>query len=381
VKFLSTPTHLLELYKEIGAHIAEYAGWLSPLWFEGVVPEHLAVREAVGIFDVSHMGRFIITGTDSAQFLDYVTTMDIQGMGYDVARYGYVLNQEGGIKDDVIVYRMDKDKFRLVCNAVNRQKIFNWFKEVAKSFNDVKVEDVTFSSVMFAVQGPKAARTLQKLCKDDLSAIKWYRHIETELAGQRCYLSRTGYTGEDGFEVILIKTPSEIFEYGKRLWKAIYEAGKEYGIKPCGLGARDSLRIEAGLPLYGNELREDITPLEVRGYTFIKFDKGDFIGKQELLNLDKSGLDKVRVGIRMIEQGIPRGGFDILKDDIKIGWISSGTYSPLIKNGIGLGFVQTKYAVFDAPVLVNIRGRKVKAKLSNWPFYDTLKYGRLRASK
>ncbi|RLE53023.1 MAG: glycine cleavage system aminomethyltransferase GcvT [Candidatus Methanomethylicota archaeon] len=378
---MATPTHLLKLYKAMGAHVAEYAGWLTPLWFEGVMSEHLAVRESVGLFDVSHMGRFLITGDDSARFLDYVTTMDVLNMGYNAARYGYILNEKGGIKDDVIVYRVDKSKFRLVCNAVNRGKIFKWLIERAREFADVKVEDVTFSSVMLAVQGPKAEKVLQKICKDDLSSIGWYKHIETEIGEQRCYLSRTGYTGEDGFEIILLKTPSEICEAGEKLWTAIYEAGKEFGLKPCGLGARDSLRIEAGLPLYGNELSEDITPLEVRGYAFIKFEKGDFIGKKALLEIDRKGLEKVRIGVKMVEQGIPRSGFKILKDDVEIGWVSSGTYSPLIRNGIGLGFVKTRYAVFDSPVFVNIRGRNVKARLCNWPFYDTLKYGRLRASK
>ncbi|MCK4633439.1 glycine cleavage system aminomethyltransferase GcvT, partial [Candidatus Bathyarchaeota archaeon] len=245
-------THLYKFHQEKGK-LTSFADFEMPIWYKGTIPEHLAVRDKVGIFDVTHMGRVIITGSDGEAFLNYVTTNDVSTLLPLSAHYSVMCNKEGGIKDDFVVSRMERDKFFMVYNASNRTKNLSWLREQATKFN-VQIEDVSENVAMFAVQGPKAQETLQKITTTDLNEVERFKCTWTKLAGFKTFLSRTGYTGEDGFEVFIWDTPTSKPEKAVDAWKAILKAGKNFRIEPCGLGARDTLRLEAGMCLYGNDI-------------------------------------------------------------------------------------------------------------------------------
>jgi len=361
--------------------MVEFVGWYMPLWYEdtgGIIKEHMAVRESVGIFDVTHMGRFLISGSGAESFLQYVTTNNVKrlkklGQGH----YSVVCNEKGGIKDDITLFRIEDNKYVMVTNAVNREKIYKWFKVKSQDF-DVKIEDISDITCMFAVQGPKAQPTLEKLTSDDLSGIKRYWCILTKLEGYNTIVSRSGYTGEDGFEIIMLDVPFSEKEKAVDLWEKILKAGKEYRIKPCGLGARDTLRLEAGMVLYGNDIDENISPLEARLGFVVKFKKGDFIGREALLRQKEEGVKRKRVGLELFGRRVPRHGYEILKDNEKIGYVTSGVFSPILEKGIGLGLVSSEYAQTGEVVQINIKGKLVDAKIVKWPFYDTEKYGYTR---
>ncbi|MEM3090192.1 MAG: glycine cleavage system aminomethyltransferase GcvT [Candidatus Bathyarchaeia archaeon] len=365
---------LYEIHKKT-AKMTEFAEFEMPLWYKGIKEEHLAVRNSVGVFDVSHMGRVIVTGRDAVSFLNYVITNDVTTLTPNSALYSVMCNENGGIIDDFVLSCLEEDKFLLVPNATNREKDFNWLVKIADGFK-VKIEDVSDKVAMFAVQGPNAQKTLQKICTADLSKIERFKCIAAKLAGADVFLSRTGYTGEDGFEVYVWNAPLDKPDNAVKLWNNILEAGKPFGIEPCGLGARDTLRLEAGLCLYGNDINENITPLEARLGFVVKFQKDNFIGKNALLKQKEEGIKQKRVGLQMIEQGIPRQGFKIYneKGDI-IGQVTSGTFSPLLKCGIAMAYIQTQYAQEGNIVNIEIRGKMAKAKIVPFPFYDTEKYG------
>ena len=346
-----------------------------PLWYKGIIPEHLAVRNSVGIFDISHMGRVIITGVDSKRFLNYVITNDVSVLLPNSAQYSVMCNENGGIIDDFVVYRLETEKFLIVFNASNREKDYNWLIKNAEGF-DVKIEGVSDDVAMFAVQGPRAEKTLQKISAEDLSKIGRFKGGHSRLTGVEAFLSRTGYTGEDGFEVFVWNTALSKPENAVKLWNAILDAGKTFGIEPCGLGARDTLRLEAGMSLYGNDIDENTTPLEARLSFVLKFQKSNFMGKDALLEQKNEGIKRRRVGIRMIESGIPRPGFEIYDDKgEKMGYMTSGTFSPLLKCGIGMAYVKVSQAQKGNTVHVKIRKKLVKGKIVSFPFYDTEKYG------
>jgi aminomethyltransferase len=367
-------TQLYEVHAK-AAKMITFAGFEMPLWYKGITEEHLAVRNGVGIFDVSHMGRIIVIGRDAERFLNYVVTNDVSTLTPNSALYTVMCNENGGIVDDTVVSRMAQDKFLLVPNAANREKDYNWLVQHAKGY-DVKVEDVSDKSAMLAVQGPKAEKTLQEICSTDLSKIERFKCISTELAGIKVFMSRTGYTGEDGFEVYVWNASPENPDNAVKVWTAILEAGKGFGIEPCGLGARDTLRLEAGLCLYGNDIDENTTPLEARLGFVVKFQKDAFIGKSALLKQREEGVKRKRVGLLMMEQGIPRRGFKVYNNEGEnIGQVTSGTFSPLLKCGIAMAYVQTQYAEEGNIVNVEIRGKKAKAKIVAFPFYDQEKYG------
>jgi aminomethyltransferase len=366
-------THLYEFHRK-NAKLTLFAGFEMPLWFEGIIPEHLAVRNAVGIFDITHMGRTLITGPDAEAFLNYVTTNNVSVLTPLSAHYSLMCNERGGIKDDFVLSRLEEEKFLIVYNAANREKDFQWLRTNARSFQ-VKIEDVSDQIAMFAVQGPKAQETLQKISSEDLSLIERFKCGWVEIAENRVFMSRTGYTGEDGFEIFVWDAPLSNPGKAVKVWNAILEAGKEFGIKPCGLGARDTLRLEAGMCLYGNDIDENTTPLEARLSFVVKFNKGDFIGREALLKQKEEGVKRRRVGVLMLEKGIPRVGFGIYKENKKIGYITSGTFSPLLKRGIGMAYVQTEHSKEETEVTIEIRQRKTKAKIVRFPFYDIEKYG------
>ncbi|MEM3874479.1 MAG: glycine cleavage system aminomethyltransferase GcvT [Candidatus Bathyarchaeia archaeon] len=367
-------TQLYEIHKKT-AKMTEFAGFEMPLWYKGITEEHLSVRNSVGVFDVSHMGRVIITGKDAVSFLNYVITNDVTALTPNSALYSVMCNENGGIIDDFVVSRIEEEKFLLVPNATNREKDFNWLIKNAEGFN-VKIEDVSDKAAMFAVQGPNAEKTLQKICTADLSKIERFKCTTAKLAGADVFLSRTGYTGEDGFEVYLWNAPLDKPENAVKVWNAILEAGKPFGIEPCGLGARDTLRLEAGLCLYGNDIDEDTTPLEARLGFVVKFQKDNFIGKNALLKQKEEGVKRRRVGLQMMEQGVPRQGFKIYNEKGEnIGHVTSGTFSPLLKFGIAMAYIQAQQAQEGNIVNIEIRGKMAKAKIVPFPFYDTERYG------
>ena len=320
-------THLYKFHKQSG-RITLFAGFEMPLWYKGIIPEHMTVRNKVGVFDISHMGRALIRGPESEAFLNYVTTNDVARLTPLSAHYSTICNEKGGIKDDFILSRLEPDKFFMVYNAANRTKNYKWLVQHSKSFN-VKVEDVSDIIAMFAVQGPKAQETLQKIAESDLSKIERFKCGWTKLEGVDVFLSRTGYTGEDGFEIFVWDTSLSNPAKAEKVWNAILETGKDFGIEPCGLGARDTLRLEAGMCLYGNDIGENTTPLEARLGFVVKFKKENFIGKDALLKQKAEGVKRKRVGLRMLEKSIPRPNYEVWKNGQIIGRVTSGTFSPV----------------------------------------------------
>ncbi len=357
------------------AKLTDFSGFEMPLYYKGIVPEHLTVRNKVGVFDISHMGRVFATGIDAERFLNCVVTNDVSKLSPNGAQYSVMCTETGGIIDDFVVYRLETEKFLIVFNGSNRAKDYQWLVQNAKAFN-VKIEEISDSVAMFAVQGPNAARTLQKISTDDLGRIERFKCGHTCLAGSKVFLSRTGYTGEDGFEVFIWNTSLEDPTNGIKVWNAILEAGSSFGIEPCGLGARDTLRLEAGLCLYGNDIDESTTPLEAGLSFVVKFQKIDFIGKEALQMQKNEGIKRKRVGMILLEQGIPRSGFVVYNDkNEKIGLLTSGTFSPILKKGMGMGYVEISQAQEGNVVRVKIRDRQVKARIASFPLYDPEEYG------
>ena len=369
-------THLHEFHKQT-AKMTAFAGFDMPIWYKGIIQEHSAVRNSVGIFDITHMGRTIVTGAKSEAFLNYVTTNDVANLMPMSAHYSNMCNEQGGIKDDFVLSRLEQNKFFLVYNAANREKDYEWLVKNAEPY-EVKVEDFSGNIAMFAVQGPKAQATMQKIASADLSKVERFKCSWTKLAGEEGFVSRTGYTGEDGFEVFVWNTPVSNPTKAVKVWNAILEAGKEFGIEPCGLGARDTLRLEAGLCLYGNDIDEETTPLEAGLGFVVKLKKDSFIGKEALVKQKAEGIKRKRAGLVMLEKSIPRQGNEVYKDNQKIGTVTSGTFSPILKKGVAVAYVSVENAVEGNAVAVKIRDKFVKAQIAKFPLYDATKYGYAR---
>lgn len=361
-------THLHEFHKK-RSEMVTFAEFEMPMWYKGIIPEHMAVRTAVGIFDITHMGRTLVTGSDAESFLNCITTNDVVALIPLSAQYSTICNEQGGIKDDFVLSRLETEKFLMVYNAANRRKNYSWIISQSKNFK-VKIEDISDNVAMFAVQGPEAEETLQKISSEDLSKIGRFKCCWTKLAGADTFISRTGYTGEDGFEVFVWNTHVSKPEKAVNVWNAILTAGKKDGIEPCGLGARDTLRLEAGMCLYGNDIDENITPLEAGLGFVVKLQKDRFIGKEALQRQKDEGFKKKRVGIRMTEKGIPRQHLEIWKNGKKIGSVTSGTLSPQLKCGIAMAYVSTEYATEGDAVTVKIRDKQTKGEIVKLPFYQ-----------
>jgi aminomethyltransferase len=370
-------TQLYEIHRKT-AKLTVFAGFEMPIYYKDITPEHLAVRNSVGIFDISHMGRVMVAGSDSERFLNHVITNDVATMVPNSAQYTVMCTENGGIIDDFVFYKLEPGKFLVVPNASNREKDRKWLVENSKGFN-VEIEEISDSVSMLAVQGPNAEETLQKISTEDLSNIGRFRCGRVKLAGVEVFLSRTGYTGEDGFEVFVWNASLDKPDKAVKLWNAILETGKPLGIEPCGLGARDTLRLEAGLCLYGNDIDESTTPLEAGLGFVVKLQKDKFIGKERLLEQKNEGTRRKRVGVKMTGQGIPRPGFDIYSENgEKIGRLTSGTFSPLLKQGVGMGYVQTPHAQDGTAINVKIRDKTARGRISAFPLYDADKYGSKR---
>lgn len=370
-------THLHDFHQKKG-YLVKFAGFEMPLSYEGISAEHLAVRNGVGVFDVTHMGRYVIEGQDSAAFLNYIIAQDVSFISIGQGRYSVMCNTKGGIVDDLVVFRLEENQFMITCNASNREKDFNWMSNHARHFR-VEVKDVSNETVLLAVQGPKVISTLQPIVNVDLSSIRYYWGKWAVMAGERVFLTRTGYTGEDGFEILLPNTPLSEPEKAEKLWQTVLAAGQEQGIKPCGLGARDTLRLEAGMCFYGNDINEDTTPLEARLGFAVQLHKDDFIGKEALLRNKTEGVERIRVGIRALERGIPRSGNTIFLGEKEVGHVTSGTFSPLLRCGMAMGYVLSEHSQIGTEIRARTDRSFVHAAISTTPFYDEAKYGRKRS--
>jgi len=365
-----------QLYDYHVAHgrMIDFAGFEMPIWYKGIVPETLAVRNQVGIFDVSHMGRAIAQGPNAEAFLNSVTTNDVSTLKPGQGHYSLLCNENGGIKDDIVVLRLEPGRFVVVFNAGNRRTDIDWLKaQAGRSRADLT--DASDETALISIQGPKAQATLQKVSKANLSTVARFGCARTEIGGINCLVSRTGYTGEDGFEILVWDCPPSAPALAENVWNSMLANGKEFGIEPCGLGSRDALRLEAGMCLYGNDIHENISPYEARlGFT-VKLTKADFIGKKALERQKAEGTKLLRIGLRAAGQGIPRPGHEILKDATAIGKLTSGTFSPTLDCGIGMGYVPREYTTEDQTLGIMVRGRRLDSVITKFPFYQTDKYG------
>ncbi|GFP36671.1 aminomethyltransferase [Candidatus Hakubella thermalkaliphila] len=351
-------TRLFEEQQKLGAVFTDFAGWELPVYYSSILKEHFAVREGAGLFDVSHMGRIRVRGSGVVQFLNALLSRNILDQKIGEARYALVCNPEGGVKDDIIAYHQGEDQFLLVVNASNREKILDWMDQ--NKAGPVDLDDQTENTSLLAVQGPRAEAVVSSIVKQDLSPVKFYTFSSGQFMGEEVVLSRTGYTGEDGFEVFV---PNEKVQ---DLWRELLSTGQEYGILPAGLGARDLLRLEMGYPLYGHELTEDISPLEAGLERFVDLDKG-FIGREALLGRE---VRRSLVGLRLMDSGVPREGFYVYQGDRLVGQVTSGGFSPTLKSGIALALLDRTHVRYGENVDIEIRGKRKKAQLTRIPFIE-----------
>ncbi|MFW9909276.1 MAG: glycine cleavage system aminomethyltransferase GcvT [Candidatus Thorarchaeota archaeon] len=372
-------TQLYDWHKEHG-DVIPFAGWEMPVRYSDIREEHMAVRDGVGIFDTSHMSRFFVRGPQATEFLQRMTTNNVSKLDVNGGHYTTCLNEKGGIRDDLMLYRIDANEYIWITNAANGPKIREHLMKHSMSF-DVEVLDRSSEIAMIAVQGPKALLLLSKLAKRDLSEYKRFTCNLADIDGYDTYLCRTGYTGEDGAEVLVLNCP--FTDTGKKraigFWEELLRQGTEFGIKPCGLGARDSTRLEAGLVLYGHELDENTSPIEARIPYAVKFKvEPHYIGFDTVKSHKEIGVKKTRIGFSMIERGIPREHYPILHNGQVIGETTSGGVSPILNNGIGLGYVPPNLLNTGDVIEIDIKGRHRKAKVTDWPFYDPQRYGATR---
>ncbi|HLE24769.1 MAG TPA: glycine cleavage system aminomethyltransferase GcvT [Thermodesulfobacteriota bacterium] len=364
-------TALYDVHRGMGAKMIEFSGWMMPLEYIGTRDEHLAVRNSVGLFDISHMGEIEVYGKEASLLCQLVTTNDISKLNNLQAQYTLLCNPEGGIIDDIIVYKISDEHFFICVNAVNTLKDYEWINSEESKFKAIVVnKSPEYSQI--ALQGPNSQIVLSSVLKMDFSRLKRFFFQFVKWKDSNLIVARTGYTGEDGFEIFLP------WDLAKEIWGEIIENAQSYGIQPCGLGARDTLRIEMGYPLYGHEIEEDKNPFEAGLGSFVKFDKGGFIGKESLLGVIEKGIKKKLYGFEMLERGIPRRGYGIVKGDILLGAVTSGTLSPSLEKPIGMGYLKTDI-YFDDEIEIEIRGTNRKAKIVSLPFYK--RQGKYPATK
>src|SRR5205807_5361802 len=362
-------TALNAVHRQMGAKMVEFNGWDMPVEYPtsgGIIAEHMAVRTGVGIFDVSHMGDIRLSGPGALAAVQHISMNDAARLAVGQAQYSALLYPQGTFVDDVIVHRLADDEYLLVINAGTREKDFNWVRENTRNF-DCRVENLSDDFTQIAIQGPRAVVVLQKLTDADLSSVKFYWVMRGTVCGlKNILIARTGYTGEDGFEIYIPADEAT----STRVWNEILEAGKEFGALPCGLGARNTLRLEAKLPLYGHEISDTINVWEAGLDRFIKMEKPEFIGRAALERAKADGLKRTLVGFEMIERGIARDGYKVLDEAGKeIGYVTSGSPAPFLKKNIALAYVPPSHAQIGARVKVEIRGQGVGAQVVPTPFY------------
>ena len=353
-------TPLTEIHRALGAKMVSFAGYLMPIQYpSGIVAEHLAVRRKAGLFDVSHMGEFLVTGPGAADFVNYVTTNDVAALDVGQAHYSTILNDRGTIEDDCLVYR-DRDRIMIVVNASNAAKDLAHIGRHLDRF-DAHLGDVSDETALLALQGPEAAAMLQPLTDADLSSLKYYHFTHGSVAGiGGILISRTGYTGEDGFELYFPNRDAAA------VWDAIIATGE---VAPAGLGCRDSLRLEMGMALYGNDIDDTVTPLEANLQWLVKLKKGEFVGREALLRQKENGIPRKLVGFAASERCFPRPGYPVYVDGARSGDVRSGTVSPSLNVPIGTAYVPTAAAAPGTTLEVEIRGRRLAATVEKMPFY------------
>jgi len=362
-------TALNSIHRQMGAKMVEFNGWDMPVEYQcsgGIIAEHMAVRTGVGIFDVSHMGDIRLSGPEALAAVQHISMNDASRLAVGQAQYSAMLYPQGTFVDDVIVHRLGEDDYLLVINAGTREKDFNWVRDNTRPF-DCKVENVSDDFTQIAIQGPKGVNVLQKLTDADLTAVKFYWVTRGTVCGLKGILiARTGYTGEDGFEIYV---PADEVT-SAQAWNEVLEAGKEFGVLPCGLGARNTLRLEAKLPLYGHEISDTINVWEAGLERFCKMEKAEFVGRATLEKARATGLKRTLVGLEMVERGIARDGYKVLDESSKeIGYVTSGSPAPFLKKNIALAYVPPECVPLGTVVKVKIRGTGIRAQVVPTPFY------------
>lgn len=356
-------TPLYEKHIQLKGKMIDFGGWSLPVEYTGIIPEHEAVRTKAGIFDVSHMGEITVKGEDSEKYLQMLLTNDISLLNNNQIAYTAMCYPHGGVVDDLLVYKYSNTDYLLVVNASNTEKDYQWMKE--NIFGNTEILNVSENYAQLALQGPLAETILQKLTSKNLNEIEFYYFSDNVKVGNiEALVSRTGYTGEDGFELYFA------YDKAEEMWDLILEAGKDEGLIPAGLGARDTLRFEASLPLYGHELNENITPLEAGLGFFVKLNKENFIGKEALAKQKSEGLQRKIVGFEMIDRGIPRNNYEVYKEGEKIGYVTTGSFSPTLKKNIGLALIDSAYSKEGTEIEILIRNKNSKAKVIKKPFYS-----------
>jgi aminomethyltransferase len=354
-------TPFYDIHQKAGGKIVEFAGYYMPVQYRSITEEHKRVRKSVGLFDLSHMGEFHVSGHGARQFLQTAVTNDIYKLDIGQVLYTCLCYPDGGIVDDLLVYNLG-DTFYLVVNASNIDKDFAYLQSLIKS-SDVKLENLSDETALLAIQGPEAEKVMAKLTDFNLSNMKYYWSATTEIAGVEMLFSRTGYTGEDGFELYLAP------KHAEKIWRAAYDAAREFDVEPIGLGARDTLRLEMKYALYGNDIDKTTNPIEAGLGWVVKFDKGDFIARDVLLKIKEAGPHRKSVAFEMKEKGFPRQHYPIVIDSNKVGEVTSGTVSPILDMGIGVGYVPSEYAKIGQEIGIDIRGKTYLAQICKSPFY------------
>lgn len=357
-------TVLNDIHKQAGARMVEFGGWEMPVQYSGVIAEHIAVREAAGLFDVSHMGEIEVSGPQAFDFLQHATINDVATLTDGQVQYTALCYPTGGVVDDLTLYRFAADNYLLCVNAANIEKDFAWLQQLlnGSEFTDLNLINRSTEYAQLALQGPQAEKILKKLTETDLSTIKYYSFVEGSVADVVTIISRTGYTGEDGFELYC---PSAD---GVKLWQELMLAGEPLGLVPTGLGARDTLRLEKAYALYGHEITADIMPLEARLAWITKLNKGQFVGSGALLEAKAGGLKRKLIGLKLIDSGVPRENYPVLCGEREVGYVTSGTMSPCLKKGIALALVDADIADGEQELQIGIRKRQVAVERVKLPF-------------
>ncbi len=355
-------TPFYEIHKEYHGNMVEFAGWEMPIYYTGIIDEHQNVRENVGLFDVSHMGKIEVRGKNALSTLQKLLINNMEALSVSQVKYSALCYPEGGVVDDITVYRLAKDRFLLCVNASNTEKDYQWIQENLD--REVGVHDLSQAVAQIAIQGPRSLEVLQKLAPIDSRQLKYFWFVQEAIDGVQVIISRTGYSGEDGFELYFPP------EFAVRLWGRLMTEGKQFDIQPVGLGARDTLRLEMGFPLYGHELDLTTTFLEAGLHRFVDFKKPFFIGKERLLQQKTEGIHRKLIGFIMVKEGIPRSQYEIYKNEKKIGIVTSGTISPTLRKGIGLGYVKIEEAWEGNEIFIMIRRKKCLAEIVRTPFYN-----------
>ncbi|HJT89092.1 MAG TPA: glycine cleavage system aminomethyltransferase GcvT [Bryobacteraceae bacterium] len=359
----ATPLHAV--HRALGAKLVDFGGWEMPVQYSGILEEHQAVRSGAGIFDVSHMGEIEIRGPEAARLTDFVTTNHASKLRPGQAQYSGLLYQHGGFVDDILVHKVAEDSFFLCVNAANQEKDFAHIR--ASNRFDARVEFASERYAQLAIQGPRALATVQKLTSVDLASTRYYWFTDGTVDGAAARIARTGYTGEDGVELYIAPADAE------RLWNRILEAGREFGIKPCGLGARNTLRLEAGMALYGHEIDASLSPFEAGLEWIVKLDKGEFVGRDALVRQKQEGVRRRLIGFEMRGRGIGRDGYEVLLDGVPAGWVTSGSPAPALNKNIGMCYLPAAEAQPGRALGILIRGQAVDAVTVRTPFYKRAK--------